>query len=68
MELDELKNLNSVEKIQAMEALWESLNYSSQHIESPDWHKGVLEQRRKFLEKGEAKFISLKELKALKNT
>lgn len=68
MELNDLKNLKPVEKVQAMEMLWEDINASSVAIESPDWHNDVLTKRSKSLEEGNAKFLSLAELKALKNT
>ena len=57
-----------MEKIQAMEMLWEDLNASSIAVESPDWHSDILTKRGKSLEEGNAKFLSLVELKTLKNT
>jgi len=33
-------------------------------IESPDWHRGVLEQRKQKIEAGQAEFISLEKLRA----
>jgi len=47
-----------------MEELWDSLCQEEGDIESPKWHRTILEERRKEIEKGEAKFISLEELKS----
>jgi len=47
-----------------MEALWESLVQEQPEIESPDWHRGILEQRKQKIEAGQAEFISLEKLRA----
>ncbi|TBR38463.1 hypothetical protein CBF23_012260 [Marinomonas agarivorans] len=67
MELHDLKKLSSVEKVQAMEMLWEELNAASTPITSPDWHQDILAERGQLLEAGKVKTLSLAELKALKN-
>ncbi|MBT5306443.1 MAG: addiction module protein, partial [Candidatus Scalindua sp.] len=33
-------------------------------IESPGWHKDILESRRKKIKEGEAEFVSLEDLKS----
>jgi hypothetical protein len=40
-----------------MESLWEDLAGSSDSIESPAWHKEILDQRRRRVLEGDAKFI-----------
>ncbi|MFQ5638506.1 MAG: addiction module protein [bacterium] len=60
----EIKNMSIIERLQTMEELWDSLCQEESDIESPKWHRDILEERRKIIEKGEAKFISLDELKA----
>ncbi len=60
----EIKKMSIIERLQTMEELWNSLCQEESDIESPKWHKDILEERRKKIEKGEAKFISLEELKS----
>ncbi|MCF8038031.1 MAG: addiction module protein [Desulfohalobiaceae bacterium] len=33
-------------------------------IESPDWHRDILEERKRKIETGKAEFISLEKLRA----
>ena len=47
-----------------MEELWDSLCHEENEIESPEWHKDILESRRKKIKEGKAEFISLEDLKA----
>lgn len=56
--------MSIAERLKTMEALWDSLVHEDTEIESPDWHNDVLKQRRKTIENGTAKLISLNELKA----
>jgi putative addiction module component (TIGR02574 family) len=63
MNISELKKMSKVERIQAMEALWDSLLYEDE-IETPEWHKEILMDRKKKISDGKAKFISLEDLKA----
>ena len=65
MSLDEIKNLPVIERIQAMEILWDSLCHDNEAIKSPDWHTKILENRREMLVSGQARFISLTQLKDL---
>lgn len=59
----QIKKMSTVERLQAMEALWESLLEEETQIVSPAWHEDVLEKRKRKIERGEAEFISLEELK-----
>lgn len=63
MTIAEINKMNIHEKLQAMENLWNSLIADESEIESPEWHKEILEQRLNKIENGTAKFISLSELK-----
>jgi hypothetical protein len=40
------------------------LVYENQEIKAPEWHKEVLEERKKTIAEGIAEFVSLSELKA----
>ena len=63
MTIAEIKRMSTAERIQTMEALWDSLIHEDTKIESPDWHKDVLTKRIKSVKNGTAKFLSIDELK-----
>jgi hypothetical protein len=63
MDLSEVKKMNSCERLQAMEALWDSMLYENDGIETPQWHEKILQGRKDKIANGSAKFISLSDLK-----
>ena len=64
MDVLSIKKMSKIERLQAMEALWDSLLYEDGQIDSPEWHNQILEERKSIISSGKAKFISLSELKA----
>ena len=56
--------MSRVERLQAMEALWDSLIDEESELESPEWHRDVLEERKRKIETGKEEFISLEKLRA----
>ena len=64
MDTIEIKKMSVVERLQAMEALWDSLLDEESDIESPEWHREILEERKRKIENGKTEFISLEELRA----
>ncbi len=52
-----LKDMTLQEKLDAMESLWEDLVRTPEAIESPAWHKEVLDKRLRKLQEGESQFI-----------
>ena len=64
MDTIEIKKMSVIERLQAMETLWDSLVDEESEIESPQWHREILEERKNKIENGKAEFISLEELKA----
>ena len=66
MTIAEISKMSVIERLQTMEALWDSLTHESTEIKSPVWHGDVLSVREKKITSGNANFISLEELK-LKN-
>lgn len=60
----EVKEMSIIERLQAMEVLWNSLIDEESEIESPEWHKDILKEREKKIKNGKAEFISLEELRA----
>lgn len=49
-----LEQMDTEEKLRAMEELWESLTRSPDAIPTPDWHREVLDERDARLRRGEA--------------
>ena len=64
MDTIEIKKMSLIERLQAMETLWDSLVDEESEIESPKWHREILEERKSNIETGKAEFLSLNELKA----
>ncbi|MCF6154725.1 MAG: cysteine methyltransferase [Candidatus Brocadia sp.] len=61
MFLTEIEKMSTIERLQVMEELWDSL--CKEEIESPEWHKDILKERKKKIEKGDVEYISLEDLK-----
>lgn len=64
MTMAEISKMSVHERIQTMEALWDSLTQEPTEIQSPKWHEEVLSDRKEKIENGQANFISLAELKS----
>ena len=60
----EIEKMSTIERLQTMEALWDSLLHDEADIDSPDWHKDIIQERMKKIESGNAVFVSIDELKA----
>ena len=45
------------EKLQTMEALWDDLCRREEDVPVPQWHKDILDERRRLIELGQAQFI-----------
>ena len=63
MKIDKLKKMSRAERLQAMEALWDSMLSENTKIDTPKWHEDMLKERKRIIANGSAKFISLAELK-----
>lgn len=61
MSIPDIKKMTTKERLEAMELLWDSLREES--VESPTWHKSVLDERRTLIESGNAEFLTFSELK-----
>lgn len=51
-----LDQMSVEEKLQVMETIWADLSRDPEGLESPGWHKEVLEETQKRVESGEAVF------------
>jgi hypothetical protein len=52
------------EKLAIMELLWEDLADTPEAIESPAWHKEILDERRQLVAEGKAQFVDWETAKA----
>ena len=60
----ELARMSKIQRLQTMEAIWDSLIHETADIESPEWHLDVLAARKKKIEEGNAEFFSVDELRS----
>ncbi|MGE5217134.1 MAG: addiction module protein [Chloroflexota bacterium] len=51
-----LKDMSLEEKLAAMELLWEDLARSPESLESPGWHKDILDERCERVAESKAQF------------
>jgi hypothetical protein len=58
-----LQDMTIAEKLQLMEALWADLSRQNA-VESPDWHREVLEERERRIASGETHFVDWEQAKA----
>jgi putative addiction module component (TIGR02574 family) len=58
-----LEAMSVAEKVRLLESVWDSLCEKSGDVRSPEWHREVLEERKRRLESGEAKVVSWSEAK-----
>jgi len=63
MDTVEISKMSIAERLQAIKALWNSLLDNESEVESPQWHRDILEERKRKIEDGKAEFIALEELK-----
>lgn len=59
-----LKDMSLREKLVAMELLWEDIARTPEAIESPAWHKDILNERRQRVANGQSQFVDWETAKA----
>ena len=59
-----LNEMSVEEKLQTMEALWQSLSVDPASVASPAWHEEELADRERKIESGEVKFVEWENAKA----
>ncbi len=59
----EIERMTFAERLQAMELLWRSLAAEPDKLESPGWHRKILEKRLAKVEAGKGEFLNLAQLK-----
>jgi len=59
-----LNDMSLHEKLSAMESLWEDLARTPDALESPAWHKDILDERRQRVADRTSRFIDWETAKA----
>ena len=59
-----LKEMSLHEKLAIMESLWDDLASSPETIESPPWHKSLLDERQQQVDEGNTRFSTWETAKA----
>ena len=59
----DIQKMSVQERLEIMETIWESFSYEQIDIDSPEWHRNVLEERQQKLTSSKAEFISIETLK-----
>jgi len=60
----QIESLSIAEKVQLLESVWQSLCAHPGDVQSPEWHREVLEERRRRLEDGRATLSAWTDAKA----
>ncbi|HEY2083109.1 MAG TPA: addiction module protein [Verrucomicrobiae bacterium] len=63
IEAVEIERMSLSQKFKAMELIWKSLAADAEQLQSPRWHKTVLESRLAKVEAGKGKFLTIAQLK-----
>ena len=63
LEASEIDKMSLPERLRAIEQLWDAVCRQEGGVASPDWHRDILTDRKGRAERGEAKFLTLAELR-----
>ena len=63
IETAEIDRMSVVERLKAMELLWNSISQRPGEVVSPDWHEEILRKRLTKVEAGEGEFLTIAQLK-----
>lgn len=55
--------MSLAERLRTMEQLWDAVCREAGDVASPEWHGDILADRKARAERGEAKFLTLAELR-----
>ncbi len=61
---EQIFQMSSSERVEAMELLWESFAIEGIDYPSPDWHGKVLSERAEIIDSDKAIWLSIDELQA----
>jgi len=60
----DIQRMSVAEKLEVMEAIWSDLIKNESSIPVPEWHKQILDSRRRAYERGEIGYTPWEEAKA----
>jgi len=63
LETAKIEKMSVSERLQVMEQLWDALCRDAHEMASPEWHRDVLADRKARAQRGEAKFLTLDQLR-----
>jgi putative addiction module component (TIGR02574 family) len=63
IEAFDIERMSLSERLKTMELLWRSMSARPEKLQSPTWHKKILEKRLAKLDAGKGKFLTLAQLK-----
>jgi hypothetical protein len=61
--ITDIEAMSKAERLMAIDLIWSSLSDADKEVKSPAWHGEVLAARMKKIDSGQAKFLTLDELK-----
>jgi len=64
LEAEQIRGMSMAERLRALEQLWDAVCREDADVASPNWHAAVLEERRARAARGEARFLTLDQLRA----
>jgi hypothetical protein len=64
LDASEIDKMSLRERLRAMEQLWDAVCREPGDVASPEWHRDILAQRKARAERGEARFLTLAELRS----
>ena len=59
-----LNEMTTIDKLRAIEDIWENLLHDSENIPSPAWHADVLSAREQRIQQGKSRFSDWDEAKS----
>ena len=63
IEAEEIHQMPLHEKLKVMEALWDDITRQKVELETPQWHKDLLDERERLIADGKARFIDWEDAK-----
>ena len=63
IESSQIDKMSVVERLQAIEQLWDALCREAKDMASPEWHRDIVADRKARAERGDATFLTLAELR-----
>lgn len=60
----EIERMSVAERLRTIEQIWDSLYRNAEHVPSPECHAEVLADRKARAERGDAKFLTLDQLRS----